>query len=258
MIYIQKKYEPAQLNKFKIEHGKTAKYDDFCELNTKNIPTNRYKGGFDALRQFLVEEQKFICCYCQQRIGAENTTTGHWSFQDATTGIGKMKTEHFQPQKKFPQLQLTYKNLLASCKGNSNKKGITKHCDTSKGDSLLKQIQNPAKDKRKFFKPLITYRVRKNSKEVIAVPIIYKASLQKEINKVLNLNEQGLKSKRFAAWNAVWKQLFGVNGNAKPSIHKIKMLLELYNPNSNQKVLKPFCGFIHQWIKQRFKNELIN
>ncbi len=30
----------------------------------------------------------------------------------------KMKIEHFQSQHEFPELQLNFNNLLASCKGN--------------------------------------------------------------------------------------------------------------------------------------------
>jgi uncharacterized protein (TIGR02646 family) len=58
----------------------------------------------DDLRRALLEEQGYLCCYCMSRI---QTPT-----QD------KMKIEHFQSQHEFPELQLNFNNLLASCKGS--------------------------------------------------------------------------------------------------------------------------------------------
>ncbi len=103
MKQIKKGREPDSL----LAHRKKshANYDNFKEK--------------DDLRDSLMKEQGYICCYCMQRI-APNAE--------------KMKIEHRQSQKRHPELQLDYQNLLASCKGNEGKAKHLQHCDTSKGE----------------------------------------------------------------------------------------------------------------------------
>ena len=60
----------------------------------------------DALRTFLVREQRGLCCYCMARVRAD---------RDA------MKIEHWHSQSGHPQEQLDYTNLLASCMGNDGR-----------------------------------------------------------------------------------------------------------------------------------------
>ncbi|QSV71285.1 MAG: TIGR02646 family protein [Aphanizomenon flos-aquae KM1D3_PB] len=57
-----------------------------------------------TLKKALLTEQGYICCYCMRRISEDN-----------------MEIEHWQPQSKYPELQINYKNLLASCSGNRGK-----------------------------------------------------------------------------------------------------------------------------------------
>ena len=56
----------------------------------------------DELRRALVTEQRGLCCYCMGRIRAERTS---------------MKIEHWRSQARYPDQQLNYRNLLASCHG---------------------------------------------------------------------------------------------------------------------------------------------
>lgn len=64
---------------------------------------NNHQGGKQIkriLKQSLLEEQGFICCYCERRI-TENSESSH--------------IEHLKPKGIFPYLDLDYKNLLCSC-----------------------------------------------------------------------------------------------------------------------------------------------
>ena len=60
----------------------------------------------NPVKQSLVEEQGFICCYCGQRIA-----------NDSSTNI-----EHLKSRKNYPHLDLSYENMLASCDGGSAKR----------------------------------------------------------------------------------------------------------------------------------------
>lgn len=71
-----------------------------------------------VLRNSILEEQGYICCYCEREL------------KDNDRHI-----EHFKPKdsNKFPQLQLEYSNLFCSCQVNLEK-GEPLHCGNSKGN----------------------------------------------------------------------------------------------------------------------------
>jgi uncharacterized protein (TIGR02646 family) len=81
----------------------------------------------DELRAALVAEQRRLCCYCMGRVHP---------------GAALMKVEHWQPQSRFPNEQLSYQNLLGACLGGPRQPIHKQHCDTRKGDRDLKW--NPA------------------------------------------------------------------------------------------------------------------
>lgn len=70
-----------------------------------------------SLRDALLIEQGYLCCYCE-------------------TGIieNDCHIEHLRPQKKFPDLDIDYQNLLASCQpgDNENEKPEPRHCGHKK------------------------------------------------------------------------------------------------------------------------------
>ena len=94
MKHIKKQSPPESFVRYK--NGRGATFKDLSE-NHIDIKTE--------LRASLVEEQGYICCYCGCRV-------------DATDAI----IEHLKPKdgNKYPQLQLEYTNLLASCYGGQN------------------------------------------------------------------------------------------------------------------------------------------
>ncbi len=241
MIFIRKNPEPPGLQNYKAEKRKTGGTPSWIEFSEME----EYAPAFEALRRALLEEQHFICCYCQQRI----------TFKKADTGKLMMKTEHFEPKggkKAVPQKQLDYGNLLAVCLGNSDS-DQDKHCDSCKLDFPLSAIPNPSSGKRKDFKPVFKYDVRVQQREVVVLPIFGdNEPLKHDIEKVLNLNEQSLRSKRFSTWNSVWGLITKKDGSF--DLRRMQQILEIYS-DANQLEFKPFCDFIGSWLKQHLSEQ---
>lgn len=90
MRYIKKQKTPQEFLDWKAQANEDwqPSWDDL-QNPEKNI-----------VRQSLLKEQGYICCYCQRRIDLNNS-----------------HIEHFKPKDKncYPELSLEYNNLLASC-----------------------------------------------------------------------------------------------------------------------------------------------
>ncbi len=76
----------------------------FGELSTYRQAAGQdaYWDGFsekEPVRDMLLTDQGYLCCYCMRRIDKEN-----------------MKVEHYRPQSLYPKEELVWKNLLAVCK----------------------------------------------------------------------------------------------------------------------------------------------
>ena len=153
MKKIVKQSEPISLT----EH-RSKPYADYDNYSDK-----------DKLRESLLEEQGYICCYCMRRIM-----------------MGQMKIEHWKPQSKYTCLQLDYKNLLGACKGNEGARLHKQHCDTKKGQAEI--IINPTEENQNC-ESLIIYR----STGEIYSP---NESINYDLDKTLNLNLDSLVTKR--------------------------------------------------------------
>ena len=68
------------------------------------------------VKESLLSEQHFVCCYCENEINPNNS-----------------HIEHLRPQSKYPNEQLDYENLMASCEANNRKA----HCGHKKSKNLL-------------------------------------------------------------------------------------------------------------------------
>lgn len=81
-------------------------------------PTYNILGGDvkKSVKASLMEEQGYICCYCEQRLE-----------------INDSHIEHFQPQHDSAVDALDYSNILCSCQ-DQLKKGVPRHCGNLKGD----------------------------------------------------------------------------------------------------------------------------
>lgn len=91
----------------------------------------------DDLRQCLLQEQGFICCFCMRRIGVrEGIPLGE-----------QMKVAHWHSQTLHPDEDLDYANLLGACKGGEGMPPKQQHCDTFQGNrDLAYNPSNPAHD----------------------------------------------------------------------------------------------------------------
>ncbi len=211
MKQIKKAKEPPSL----LAHRKKshANYDNYAEK--------------DDLRDALVKEQGHICCYCMQRIAssAEN-----------------MKIEHRQPQKKYPELQLDYQNILASCKGNDGgAKHLPRHCDTSKGEQEI--TLNPD-EQSKNCETLIKYKSN---------GLIYSDDhkINQELNDILNLNTQTLVNNRKAIIDQVKIELINIKGKkAAWFASDIQRHIQEYKSKINGKY-RPYCQVVIYFLNKR-------
>jgi uncharacterized protein (TIGR02646 family) len=249
MIPIKKSHHPASFPNEKGKLGSSnapkVSYKDFSELE-------KFKGAFLKLREALLSEQKHLCCYCQSYIP---------SVRKEGTEVNLMQVEHFLPKdgQKYPQFQMDYTNLLAVCRGNSHNKGEN-HCDAKKGNQELKFLKNPASPE---FIDVLDYQVLPKSREVRVKPksnYVGNKDLERDITEVLNLNEQNLRSRRFSTWENILKKIdLNADNSFKISSKNVSIIEELldnHDPHTSNKILNEFAGFIHQWLKGRFKDEI--
>ncbi|URQ87457.1 TIGR02646 family protein [Pseudoalteromonas sp. SCSIO 43088] len=130
---------------------------------------NMTKQAKDALRKSLLEEQKFICAYCNCSLKNDPLKT---------------KIEHFKPQSTYPDLQLQYSNLFVCCLG-IHKNDTEQTCDTRKGNSSLKY--SPIENK---ISQIIKYEETTGKIEST------EEDFSDQLNDVLNLNFKILVSNR--------------------------------------------------------------
>lgn len=129
MKYIEKtlKNEPASLKEYRSTPG--AGYNDCNKID---------------IRLALLNEQGYICAYCNQRIKEGYDNNGQ-----PFTSI-----EHYKAQtddKIGDELKLNYLNMLGVCNGNKGNPKHLQHCDKSRGNVEL--FINPIqKDCEQFIK----------------------------------------------------------------------------------------------------------
>jgi uncharacterized protein (TIGR02646 family) len=181
----------------------------------------------DELRLKLLEEQGYICCYCMSRIQAAIAA--------------KMKIEHWQSQVDFSDLQLDYKNLLASCRGNEDSDSKDFHCDKKKSDAQI--ALNPM-DKEMM--QLITF----GRHGQIAIK---KEHLQTEIDTILNLNAETLKAQRESVYKGVTLFLKKEFGNKPPTKATLNKALKQWNEKKNGKY-EPFCQVAIYFLTKALAN----
>jgi len=106
MKHITKNNEPCDLRDFK------AKANDNWQPSFDGMSGNLKR----TLHNVLLSEQGWICCYCNRRVDGSSS-----------------HIEHLRPRSKFPQDELRYENLLASCQ-REEQPGDPLQCGKLKGD----------------------------------------------------------------------------------------------------------------------------
>lgn len=117
MKYIEKLPEPITFADWKKLHP-GANYNDHL---------SRASSVKNTLKNTLLQEQKYICCYCECRIDTDHS-----------------HIEHFRPKghPEFAGLQLDYANLHASCTKLPTG-SAEEHCGHKKGDVFSEELISP-------------------------------------------------------------------------------------------------------------------
>lgn len=112
------------INKYKAE---PIEFSDWKAQNPNATYRDLRGAAKEALKVSLIQEQKGICCYCECRI---------------TQGTSHI--EHFKPKDltQYPELQLEYSNLHASCQ-KLNDSNPDKHCGHKKDNDYLPTLISP-------------------------------------------------------------------------------------------------------------------
>ncbi|WP_312077702.1 hypothetical protein [Chryseobacterium sp.] len=178
-----------------------------------------------TLREYLVVEQRGICCYCMGRIHPKELT---------------MKIEHFLSHSGHPDMRLVYTNLFGACLGNM-KGGAETHCDTFKGS-------------KKFSYHLCTSGSIHNE-------IKYKSDgeicsdnqqLDTELNTILNLNFPVLKKARKSTLDGFIKA--NLSGKLGPlNKTKLKKFRDKWAGVSNTNPLEPYCMIVVYYLDKKIK-----
>ena len=124
---------------------KTTPPQEFVEyLKTPDVSFDGLSGvPKEALRQRLLEDQGYICCYCGRRIDNDKHT----------------KIEHIKCQENHKHLALCFENMLASCDGGEQDRAdrvLPKHkihCDAKKAneDIPVSPLDEKIEDYLMFF-----------------------------------------------------------------------------------------------------------
>jgi len=204
---ILKGTEPASLIEYRAS-GDTD-YDDYRDK--------------DTLRDYLVAEQRGLCCYCLSRIRSEP---------------GAMKIEHWHCQDNYGTEQLDYPNLLGACKGNEGKPGRDQHCDTRKGNRDLSR--NPANPMHRV-EDMIQFE---GDGRIVSSDLTFDA----ELNDVLNLNFPLLRNNRKATLRAFQAALAKRSPLPRAALQR---WLGEWNGESGIGDLQPFCQVVVYWLRKR-------
>jgi uncharacterized protein (TIGR02646 family) len=178
----------------------------------------------EKIRISLLAEQGYLCAYCMQRISE-----------------GSMQVEHWQCQRKFPERQLDYQNILGVCSGNQGQPEYNQICDTRKGKSdLCFNAANNAHHAQ------LEIHYTRNGK-------IYSlnAKFNAEINRILNLNWYRLMQNRKSVWDGITDGLARKNRTwTRPRLQKIIDTWSL--PNAEGK-LNEYCDVAIYYLGKKLK-----
>jgi uncharacterized protein (TIGR02646 family) len=173
----------------------------------------------------LMREQGYICCYCEKGI---NSVTSD--------------VEHLKPRGRFPELELEYRNLLASCLGGRDEERDEaprehQHCNPAKGDwfSESRMVSPLRLDCEEYFDFARDGQILPSqdpSKEVAAAETI----------KRLNLNSERLVRLRSNVLDGVFQQLTldGIFEELRLEADDLQALMARSAAGNHEGVFQPF------------------
>lgn len=165
MKYIKKRAEPLEIIRWKNSRQQNN------QPMFENLRGKRKK----ILKKSLLEEQGYLCCYCENQ-----------------TGEKTMHVEHFRPQSDPAVDSVDYSNMLCSCISD-HEKGEPQHCGHLKGEwfdnTLLISPLNPSCEGRFAYTADGGIRAA-DSRDKAASTTIEKLGL--DINKLRNAREKAI------------------------------------------------------------------
>jgi uncharacterized protein (TIGR02646 family) len=212
--YICKTTEPEVLANFK------------AQANEDWQPTYELLRGEDKkqFHQHLIIEQGHICCYCGERIVCADS-----------------HIEHFQPQTEYPDLELDYFNLLASCQQKIAPKE-PRHCGMGKGDWFdAELLVSPLIDDCEEFFEYTAIG------EILPSRVPEQAERATETIERLSLNIPKLQAARAGAIDSI----YGDPELELPlSDDEIDKLIHYYSQTDNAGYYQPYCQSIVYMLNQ--------
>ncbi len=232
MHKIQKRAVPVHFLNWKASflrnYGREPVYEDFIKT-----------GEYIALKKELLEEQGYICCYCEKEIGVH--------------GQNDCDIEHFMPRhpdRRFlsvqecaicRQAQLDYNNLLVSCKGNE--KYSLDHCNHKKGNWFdFRYCISPVSGKTET---MFGFRL---SGKIFARDNDRGAE---EMKNQLNLDTYVLREQRKKAYDAVLEAEFDEEELLEDEAYVQDTIAEYREKDENGRYV-PFCSMITYCLANYF------
>jgi uncharacterized protein (TIGR02646 family) len=211
-----------------------------CLLQYRQIDGANYDGYHpkEPLKKSLLKEQGYICCYCMGR-----------------TSIDNMEIEHNKPQADNkdvnPDLQLDYKNLLASCSGSRGQRKKNLHCNARKGD-----YEGTHKNYTMTLNPADSNKNCENQIRYSSTGKIFSddETINHELNEILNLNLQTLKDNRRTKLLTVINALNKNFPNKTWSKEAIKKKLEELSSKDAEGKYTEYVQYIIWYLSKRLNN----
>lgn len=202
---------------FKNTKGKAARYkNDFSSDDMDG------KNRRETLRKSLIKEQGDICCYCMKRISLKNS-----------------HIEHFRPKVFFPDIDLDYQNLFASCNGDG-KIFLDEHCGHKKEDWWSEAMISPTESE---IETMFRYTLDGKIHSVSGKP---NANIAQEMITHMGLNSFHLQRNRREAIEST--EIFD---EADYSEEDIRDFIDYYS-NKEDGVYVPYCMAIVDCFKTCF------
>ena len=211
MRFIQKNDEPRSLREYRAMPRAVYDGPNFTPVKSD-------------IRQQLLREQGYLCCYCMKRIEDNELKT---------------KIEHWHCQDTYPNEQLAYQNLLAACDGNSGSPPKEQHCDTKKTNHDVSYNPSNANHKNRL---QIQYS---SSGEVISVDPVF----NQDIENILNLNFSRLRDNRKIILDTVAKVLNEKAGTR--TRHEIQRLIVKWSSPDHEGKLPEYCDVALYYLNRK-------
>lgn len=176
-----------------------------------------------SVHQSLLQEQGFICCYCGRRII-----------------LADSHIEHFKPRNKYPDLQLDYVNLIASCEIDTDEPPpIPVHCGHKKGawyeeNLMVSPVESNCAD---FFRYT-------DDGQILATKEIDKQEAAKTTIEKLDLNIYKLQKMRKGAIEGI------LNGLDLSDSQTVQKLINGFSKPNKDGELDQFCHVIIHVLQQ--------